>query len=125
RVRQHKRQAVGARADDLARHREADLGGCRDRAEMHQEPVDVYPAILLRHRRAVRQERKDLDGDAEVAPQRRQPKIQLNKWLRAPGTDVVRIAAEANRAELLEFSLAPKSIPVLKSRTCTNHLEGT
>ena len=25
----------------------------------------------------------------------------------------------------LRFPLAPKSIPVLKSRTCTNHLEGT
>src|ERR1051325_5400145 len=72
---------------------------------MHQEPVDVHPAILLRHRRAVRQERKHRDRDAQIAPQRRQPEMQLNKRLGAPGTDFVRIGAEAYRAELLEVSL--------------------
>src|SRR5690242_7053898 len=70
---------------------------------MHQEAVDVDPAILLGQRRALRQEWEHLDRYPEIAPQWRHPEVQLDERLLAPSADLVRSGAEPGRAELLQI----------------------
>src|SRR5437763_11272151 len=123
RIRQYEGQPVGARTDDLAGNGETDLRGSGDKTEMHQETINVDPAILLGHRRALRQEWEHLDGYPEIPPQRRHPEVQLDERLLAPSADLVRSGAEPGRAELFQVPVGPKSTPVLKSRTCTRHLD--